>query len=94
MGDAEDLSTFLATVDALFQDVAAKAAATTDGDVEKALDAVWSLFERGHVRVIMSPDRDRIGIEQSGFNRTERRAMAKHNRRLIEARRRAKGTPF
>jgi hypothetical protein len=75
-------------VDALFRLTAAKTAAAEGVSVEDALEAVWTLFEAGFLHLVAgSDDEHPLGIEPYGFDRAERRAMAKQNKRLVQARR-------
>jgi hypothetical protein len=70
-------------VDALFRDIAEIVVVGDDVSPDEALDGVWFLDEHGFLRLVSDPDRDRLGVEPCGGNRSERRAMAAQNRRLV-----------
>ena len=73
-------------VDALFRIYAEEAAAQECVPIEDALEGVWSLFERGCMRLV-SRDAEHVGVQMCE-SRAEQRAQAAKNRRLVEFRRR------
>jgi hypothetical protein len=72
-------------VDALFRPVAERAAARDNISIEDAVDASWTLFEAGFLRLITNDD-EHIGIEPCD-NRAEQRAQSRRNKPLVELRR-------
>jgi hypothetical protein len=72
-------------VDALFRPVAERAAARDNISIEDAVDASWTLFEAGFLRLVTDDD-EHIGVEPCD-NRAEQRAQARKNRSLVELRR-------
>jgi hypothetical protein len=72
-------------LDVLFRDLAEKAAARDNISIEDAVDASWTLFEAGFLRLVADDD-EHIGVEPCG-NRAEQRAQARKNRSLVELRR-------
>jgi hypothetical protein len=72
-------------VDALFRPVAERAAARDNISIEDAVDASWTLFEAGFLRLVTDDD-EHIGVEPCD-NRAEQRAQARKNKPLVELRR-------
>jgi hypothetical protein len=73
-------------VDTLFRPVAERAAARDNISIEDAVDASWTLFEAGFLRLVTDDD-EHIGVEPCD-NRAEQRAQARRNKPLVELRRR------
>jgi hypothetical protein len=85
----KDLSDVVRVLDDLFGRMALADEAPSDLSVEQVVDGLWCLLESGDLQLVI--DGESIGVEPSDGNRAARRAVAKRNRSLIEARRRLLG---
>jgi hypothetical protein len=76
-------------VDALVRFVAEKVAQEGEISLEAAIDRVWALFMSGELELVPSADGEQLSFAlPSGTSRAERQAVARQNKRIVQARRR------